>query len=97
MTVPTIRQRRTPPDGLGQALREAREAVGLSQAATAQACGIGQSYLAKLEDSSRCPSVTVADRLAEVLQLGDLARALLAAAAVDDAGRSHPARTHTGS
>lgn len=92
VTVPTIRQRRTPPDGLGQALRAAREQVGLGLREAARQCGLSAGYLAHLEAGERCPSVAVAERLAEVLQLGATAGALLGAAAVDDAGRSHPAR-----
>ncbi|MEU0588277.1 helix-turn-helix domain-containing protein [Streptomyces sp. NPDC006132] len=87
-----IRQRRTPPAGLGEALRQAREEAGLSQGAVAAAIGVGPDYVSKLERGERCPSVKVAQLLAAVLKLGAAGSALLSAAAVDDAGRSHPWR-----
>ena len=92
MNAPVIRQRRTPPDGFGAALRQAREDAGLSQGAVALAAGVRPDYISKLERGLRCPSAQVADALASVLRLNVVARALLAAASVDDAGRSHPAR-----
>lgn len=95
MTMPTIRQRRIPPDGLGQALRTAREGAGLGVREAARLCGLSAGYMAHLEAGERCPSAVVAARLADVLQLDEAARGLLDSAAVDDAGRSHPARTGT--
>jgi transcriptional regulator with XRE-family HTH domain len=92
MGTPVIRQRRIPPDGLGDALRQAREDAGLSQGALALAVGVGPDYISKLERGIRCPSQRAAGALAAALKLNTVARALLDAAAVDDAGRSHPAR-----
>lgn len=88
----TVRERRTPPAGLGDALRQAREAVGLSQGAVAATLGVGPDYVSKLERGERCPSDEVAQALAAVLELSAAGAALLTAAAVDDAGRSHPWR-----
>jgi transcriptional regulator with XRE-family HTH domain len=88
----TVRERRTPPAGLGEALRQARETAGLSQGAVAAAVGVRPDYVSKLERGERCPSVRVATSLASVLELGAAGTALLSAAAVDDAGRSHPWR-----
>ncbi|MFF7884321.1 helix-turn-helix transcriptional regulator [Streptomyces sp. NPDC020794] len=88
----TVRERRTPPAGLGEALRQAREAVGLSQGAVAAVVGVRSDYVSKIERNERCPSVSVAEALAAVLNLGTTAAALLEAAAVGDAGRSHPWR-----
>jgi transcriptional regulator with XRE-family HTH domain len=87
-----IRERRTPPTGLGEALRQAREEAGLSQGAVAAAVGVRPDYVSKLERGERCPSAKVAQLLAAVLELGAAGSALLSAAAVDDAGRSHPWR-----
>ncbi|MET9762054.1 helix-turn-helix transcriptional regulator [Streptomyces sp. NPDC006372] len=87
------RQRRTPPAGLGEALRQARDEAGLSQGAVAAAVGVRPDYISKLERGERCPSVKVAQALASVLELRAAGSALLSAAAVDDAGRSHPWRT----
>jgi transcriptional regulator with XRE-family HTH domain len=87
-----IRERRTPPAGLGDALREARRIAGLSQGAVAAAVGVRSDYVSKIERNERCPSVSVAEALAAVLNLSATAAALLKAAAVGDAGRSHPWR-----
>ncbi|MEH0637314.1 helix-turn-helix transcriptional regulator [Streptomyces bottropensis] len=89
----TVRERRTPPAGLGEALRQARESAGLSQGAVAVAVGVRPDYISKLERGERCPSASVAAALTSVLELGAAGAALLTAAAVDDAGRSHPWRT----
>jgi len=91
----TVRERRTPPAGLGDALRCARETAGLSQGAVAAAVGIRPDYVSKLERGKRCPSVRVAESLAALLELAGGDAALLSAAAVDDAGRSHPMRCTT--
>ncbi|NUQ96388.1 MAG: helix-turn-helix transcriptional regulator [Streptomyces sp.] len=88
----TVRRRRTPPVGLGDALRRARENAGLSQGAVAAAVGVRHDYVSKLERGERCPSANVAEALAVVLNLSASGAALLEAAAVDDAGRSHPWR-----
>jgi transcriptional regulator with XRE-family HTH domain len=92
MSEPIVRQRRTPPAGLGPVLRAARDHAGLSQSQLARRVGLTPGYLAKLENGTRCPSVTVAGRLAVVLALGDDERGQLLAAAVDDAGADHPYR-----
>lgn len=87
-----VRMRRTPPAEFGEVLREAREAVGLTPSETARHVGVTASYLSKLERGTRCPSVTVAERLAVILQLDDEQRAAVLAGAVDDAGTDHPMR-----
>ena len=58
----TVRERRVPPPEFGEALRQAREAAGLSQAAVGAALGVGHDYVSKLERGERCPSVEVARR-----------------------------------
>lgn len=88
-----IRQRRTPPDGLGPMLRAARERAGLAQSAVAAVAGVRRAYITKLEDSARCPSLVVAKALCSALALDENEAALLRGCAVDDAGRNHPART----
>lgn len=89
-----IRERRTPPTEFGPTLRDARERAGLGPAETARRAGVTASYLAKLERGARCPSVTVAERLAAVLGLDDGQHAAVLAGAVNDAGADHPARRH---
>jgi transcriptional regulator with XRE-family HTH domain len=89
---PSIRVRRTPPPGLGDALREARLQVGLSQGDVAAAVGVRPHYISKLERGERCPSECVAQALAVVLELGAAGAAMLSKAAVADAGHSHPWR-----
>lgn len=89
----TVRERRTPPAGLGEALRQARETAGLSQGAVAGAVGVRPDYVSKLERGERCPSVSVAQALARILNLTAAGAALLFAAAVDDVGKDSPWRT----
>ncbi|MFJ8766676.1 helix-turn-helix domain-containing protein [Streptomyces clavifer] len=89
----TIRIRRIPAPELGPMLRGARLRAGLGLRAVARQVGLSAGYLGNLEAGRRCPSVAVAERLAQLLPLDDNGRAILAAAAVDDAGRSHPGRT----
>jgi len=88
-----IRQRRTPPEELGPMLRAARQRAGLGVREAARQARLSPGYMAHLEAGSRCPSRTVAERLAAVLELDDDEQAQLYAAAVTDAGRDHPART----
>lgn len=91
----TVRERRTPPERLGPMLRQARERAGLSQSAVSAAVGVRRAYINKLEHSARCPSLVVAEALKAALALNEDEAALLLACAVDDAGRSHPARAGT--
>ncbi|MBT2425232.1 helix-turn-helix domain-containing protein [Streptomyces sp. ISL-112] len=88
-----IRIRRTPPAELGPMLAAARERTGHTQARVSIAAGLGRSYVCLIEGGHRTPSRVAAERLAAVLQLTDAERELLYAAAVSDAGLSHPART----
>ncbi|MFJ7242365.1 helix-turn-helix domain-containing protein [Streptomyces olivaceus] len=90
-----IRVRRTPPQGLGPLLQGARERADLSQSETGRRAGVPQSYVWKLEAGLRCPSMLVAERLADVLQLTLPECQTLFGCAVSDAGRSHPARART--
>lgn len=87
-----IRERRTPPEGLGAMLRTARERAGLGQREAAREAGVSQGHLWALEAGRRVPSAAVAEDLAAVLTLASDELAQLRAAAVDDAGRSNPAR-----
>ena len=73
-------------------LRAARDRAGLSQSAVAAVAGVQRAYITKLEDSARCPSLAVAQALRSVLVLDEDEAALLLGCAVNDAGRSHPAR-----
>ncbi|MEH0551229.1 helix-turn-helix domain-containing protein [Streptomyces sp. B21-101] len=92
MTGAVVRERRTPPEGLGQLLRGARERAGLGVRETARLATLSSGYVSDLEANRRRPSRTVANRLADVLGLDDDGRAQVLAASVDDAGRDHPAR-----
>lgn len=87
-----IRMRRIPPAELGPMLRAARERAGLGLREAARRAGVSQGYLWLLEASRRAPSAAVAQVLAEVLTLTTEEREQLLAAAVNDAGRSNPAR-----
>ncbi|MGW3846888.1 helix-turn-helix transcriptional regulator [Streptomyces fagopyri] len=80
------------PDGLGSLLRAARERAGLGLRQAGRLAGISGGYLANLEAGARCPSRSVAERLADLLLLDDEEREQLRAAAVTDAGRDSPWR-----
>ena len=54
---------------LGQRIRAAREARGLSQAALAAVAKISQGYLSQLEQDEREPALSIAARLAQTLGL----------------------------
>ncbi|MGQ4402535.1 helix-turn-helix domain-containing protein [Streptomyces hayashii] len=92
MTTPPVRQRRQMPEGQGQMIRAARERAGLGVRQAARQAAISGGYLANIEAGARCPSVRVAERLADVLQLDDTERARLLAVAVTDAGWNSPWR-----
>jgi transcriptional regulator with XRE-family HTH domain len=71
-------------------LRTARERAGLGVREAARQAGLSPGYVAHLEAGDRCPSRTVAARLAAVLELDDEERAQLCAAAITDAGQRSP-------
>ncbi|MGX1887040.1 helix-turn-helix domain-containing protein [Streptomyces sp. NPDC055287] len=73
-------------------LRQARERAGLGLRETALKVALSGGYVAHLEAGDRSPSLTVAKRIAEALELGDDEQALLYGAAVTDAGADHPWR-----
>ena len=54
---------------LGQAIRAAREARGLTQADLAARTQIAQAYLSYLEQDQREPSLSIAARIARELQI----------------------------
>ncbi|MFG2473543.1 helix-turn-helix domain-containing protein [Streptomyces fagopyri] len=93
MTANLVRERRLPPEGLGQLLRSARERAGLGVRETARRSGLSGGYVSDLEAGRRCPSLTVAQQLADTMGLTEDERAQLLAAAVTDAGRDYPGRT----
>jgi len=84
-----VRQRRTMPAEVGQMLGRARMRAGWRGRECARLAGIDQSYLVRLESGQRAPSRVIAEGLAELLHLDDNERAMLLAAAVDDAGRGY--------
>ncbi|MEU7384939.1 helix-turn-helix transcriptional regulator [Streptomyces sp. NPDC042207] len=87
--------RRTPPKALGPLLRAARVRAGLSQGEAARRAGIRQPYLSAIEAGQRTPSTVVAEALADTLRLTLPECRQVYAAAVTDAGRSHPTRATT--
>lgn len=76
-------------------LRAARERAGLGQREAARLAGVSQGHLWLLEAGQRVPSVAVAEQLAAVVALTVEELEQLRATAVDDAGRSNPARRTT--
>jgi transcriptional regulator with XRE-family HTH domain len=84
-----VRQRRVPPATLGPMLAAARLRAGLRGRECARLAGVDAGYLVRLESGQRVPSRTVAEILAEVLQLDQAERGQLFAVAVDDAGRGY--------
>ena len=54
---------------LGQRIRAAREARGESQVSLAAAAGISQGYLSQLEQDEREPTLSIAARLAQALDI----------------------------
>ncbi|WP_405489098.1 helix-turn-helix domain-containing protein [Streptomyces sp. NBC_00096] len=88
--------RRIPPEAFGPTLRAARAAAGLGLREAARSIGIPSSYLHALEAGQRCPSRTIAERIAAALAVDEAARVILFSAAVTGVGRDHPARTETG-
>ncbi|MDI5964815.1 helix-turn-helix domain-containing protein [Streptantibioticus silvisoli] len=85
-----IRERSLPPLGYGAVLNAARHRAGWSLREASRRLGLSYSYVRALEAGERCPSVTVARTLADVLGLDDNERDRLLASAVDNAGRDHP-------
>nr|WP_238427018.1 helix-turn-helix transcriptional regulator [Streptomyces adustus] len=77
---------------MGTALRAARERAGLGVRETARRAWVSGGYLSNIEAGDRCPSLWVAERLADVLHLDDDERQQLLAASVTDAGWNSPWR-----
>lgn len=86
------RTRRTPPPGLGELIRTARMRAGFRGREGARLAGVSPGFLCDLEVGRSCPSVTMAQALADAFEMTDEERAHLLAAAVPDAGRDHPLR-----
>ena len=84
--------RQIPPAELGVVLRAARVRAGRGVRETARLAGVSASYLSALERGLRCPSVPMAEALAQVLPLFDDERRVLLGAAAPGVGRGHPAR-----
>ncbi len=57
----------TPEEALGQALRDARLKVGLSQEALGEACDRHRTYVSLLERGKHSPSIKTLFSMAEVL------------------------------
>lgn len=74
---------------LGQRLRAAREARGLSQVTLAAEAHISQGYLSQLEQDEREPTISIAARLAAALgmSLDELAAGVGVSAAATPPGR----------
>ncbi|MEU9264575.1 helix-turn-helix transcriptional regulator [Streptomyces sp. NPDC048251] len=83
---PTLSPRWAPlPIGLGATLANARIEAGYSGSALARAVGRSHAWLRGLEAGERPPSVSMASRVSEVLQLDPWTDAVLHSVAVDDA------------
>jgi DNA-binding XRE family transcriptional regulator len=54
---------------LGQRIRSMRESTGQSQLNLAAAAGISQGYLSQLESDEREPTISIAARLAQALEV----------------------------
>jgi len=59
----------SPAEAFGQALREAREARGLSQEEAALACGIDRAYYGHIERATKVPTLTTMWKVAEAVGL----------------------------
>jgi transcriptional regulator with XRE-family HTH domain len=59
----------SPANAFGQALREARLELGLSQEEAALACGIDRGYFGQLERSLKSPTLNTVWRLANGLNV----------------------------
>jgi transcriptional regulator with XRE-family HTH domain len=94
MTAPGRVRRAMPPETAAM-LRTARLRAGLGLREAARRAGISHGHMAALEGAARCPSTVTASALAQALALTDAECEQLAAAAVDDAGRSNPLRSAT--
>jgi DNA-binding XRE family transcriptional regulator len=90
--VTTEHVRRVPPAELGPMLRAARVRAGLGLREAAREVGISHGHVRGIEAGRYCPSVAVAEVLADVLGLDDAARALLMSCAVPEVGYSKPGR-----
>ena len=53
-------------------IRERREALGISQKDLAERCGITQSHLCDIEQGRNKPSLPVAVKIAQVLDVADI-------------------------
>lgn len=88
--------RHAPPGYLPDLLVKGRRRSGRSQSAAARAAGISGSYLCRLEQGQRCPSITVADALARTLHLTNAEKAAVIAAGLDGVGRDWFPNGHLG-
>lgn len=84
--------RRVPPAELGPLLRQARVGCGLSLRECGRLVGVSHSHVRGIEAGRYCPSVAVAEVLAEVLCLDGELRSALLSAAVPEVGYSKPGR-----
>ncbi|MEH0551228.1 helix-turn-helix domain-containing protein [Streptomyces sp. B21-101] len=82
-----------PPVGLGAMLAAARTEAGYSGRALARAVGRSHAWLRGLEAGERPPSVAMAGRVSEVLQLDPWTDAVLQSVAVEDAALRARRRT----
>lgn len=81
--------RRVPPPELGPAIRGARLRQGLGLRQAASAARVSHVMWIYMESGRRCPSAETARRIRSILDLTAEESAVLDAATVADAGRSH--------
>ena len=82
-------RRRLPPPEFGPVLRGARLRHGLGLRQAASAAQVSHVMWIYMESARRCPSAETARRIRSVLDLTAEESAVLDAATVADAGRSH--------
>ena len=84
--------RRNLPPALASALWAARDESGLPNREVAERAGIDPSFLSKVVRGTRCPSLVVAERLIDVLELAGDEQEALRDTAVADKGKSRANR-----
>ncbi|MHA6761087.1 helix-turn-helix domain-containing protein [Streptacidiphilus sp. PAMC 29251] len=90
----SAQQRRIPPVEMGPMLGRARMRAGLRGRECARLLGIPPGYLVGLETGQRCPSLTIAERIAGILALDETELGILLSGSITDAGPDHAGRDH---
>lgn len=86
------RERRVPPQGLGELIARGRMRTGLRGREAARLLGLDHGYLIQLETGRRTPSRRVAELLMEKFAFTERERTELFGAAIPSVGKDHPAK-----